>query len=284
VETIFTTREISTAIWLIFLIVFVFACPKTRGSGLGVIKAACTPKLFVPFVLMLIYALLLVYALSTLKFWKWQYLKEISIWVLFVGIPLCYKATMESGEENYFSNIILSNLKLAVLVEFIISSLTFNLIVEIILIPIITLLVLIDLVIGTNEESVSASKFISFLVTFVGMLFIGLTIAKGINSYKALGTIDSLVTFLIPIFFSFLYVPAAYIFSVYAKYDSLFCRISFREPKDKRVKRKHRMGIFKVCGLSIKKIIKFKQSYAMRMYVSMTSKEFDDLIEQFRGD
>ena len=283
-DIIFSTREIATVIWLIIFIIFIFASPKIRSSAFGVIKAACTPKLSIPFILMLTYASLLVSALSSMEFWKWQYIKDILIWVLFAGVPLCYKAIGESAGENYFSNMILDNLKLVVLVEFIISSFNFKLIVEIILLPIITLLVLLDAVADTEPEYAPAKKFISFLMILGGMVFIGFTIAEAVNSYQTLGIIDSMVSFFIPIVFSVMYVPVAYGFAVYAKYELLFIHISFKESKDKKIKRKHRMEIFKVCGLSIKKILKFQKAYAMRMYVSMTQEEFDGLIKQFRTD
>lgn len=71
-----------------------------------------------------------------------------------------------------------------------------------------------------------------------GTIFIGFTIAKTINSYQKLGIIDSVVSFFIPIVFSVKYVPVAYGSVVYARYELLFIRISFKEPKDKKIKRK----------------------------------------------
>lgn len=86
---------------------------------------------------------------------------------------------------------ILGNLKLVVLVEFIIGSFTFKLIVEVILLPIITLLVMLDAVADTKPEYAPAKKFMSFLMILGGMVFIGLKIAEAVNSYQTLGIIDS---------------------------------------------------------------------------------------------
>lgn len=283
-DTIFSTREIATAIWLIMLVIFIFAYPKTYNLAFNVIKTAFTPKLSIPFILILIYSYFLIFALSSMEFWKWKYIKDILIWVLFTGVPLCYNAIVVSAEKNYFSNMILKNFKLAVLVEFIISSFTFKLIVEIILLPIITLLVLLDTFADTKPEYALVKKFTSFLMIFGGIVFIGFAIAEAVNSYQKFGIIDSLVSFFIPIVFSFMYVPVAYGFTVYAEYELLFISISFKEPKDKKIKQKHRMEIFKACGFSINKILKFKKYYATHIYTSMTQKEFNGLIKQFRID
>lgn len=54
--TILSTREIATAAWFAVLIIFCIFSPKIRGSLLDVVKTACTPKLAIPFVCMILYA------------------------------------------------------------------------------------------------------------------------------------------------------------------------------------------------------------------------------------
>lgn len=281
--TIFSTREIATVIWLLLFIIFCFASPKIRKSALGVIKAACTPKLFVSFMWILIYAVLLVFVLTFLPFWKWLYIKDISIWVLFAGVPVCYKAIGKKIDEHYFHNMILDNLKFAVLVEFIISSLTFSFVAELLILPAITFLALLDIIAGTKSEYASAKKFTSWLMAVAGIAIIGFTLKEAVNSYQTLGAIDLLVSFSVPVVFSALYIPVAYGFAIYAKYETLFIRMSFKEPNDKEVKRSHRKAVLRICGLSYKKIDKFQQEYVKNVYVSMKQDEFDELIKQFKA-
>lgn len=60
--------------------------------------------------------------------------------------------------------------------------------------------------------------------------------------------------------------------------------MSFKEPKDKKVKRNHRLAVFRVCKLSYKKIVRFEQEYVKNMYISMEQIEFDDLIKKFEAN
>ncbi|MHB9923651.1 hypothetical protein CF091_09085 [Clostridium botulinum] len=60
-KNIFSNREIATGIWLLIFIAFVFISSKTRKSAKGVLRAACTKKLVIPFFIMICYAGLLVY-------------------------------------------------------------------------------------------------------------------------------------------------------------------------------------------------------------------------------
>lgn len=278
---IFSTREIATAIWIAALIILCLIFPKIRRALFGVIKVACTPKLAVPFFCMILYAALFVLLLTVFPFWKWLYIKDICIWVLFAGVPACYKAIEKKIDEHYFRDMFLDNLKFAVLIEFIISAFTFKLIAELLILPAIAFLALLDAITGTKPEYTLVKKLTSFLMIFAGLTIIVFSLKEAISSYQTLGAIDLLVSFCVPIAFSVLYIPVAYGFAIYAKIEMLFIRMSFKEPKDKRIKRNHRLAVFKACKLSYKKIIQFEQEYVKNMYVSMKQIEFDDLIKKF---
>ena len=169
---------------------------------------------------------LLVYVLSFMPFWGWNHVKDVLIWFLFSGVPLCYNA-IQSVEDGYFKSMVLGIVKFLVLVEFLISSFTFNLITEIILLPAITLIVLLDTVADTRQEFAPVKKLTSFVLAVGGVAFIGFTIAEGIDSYQVLNTVDFIVSIFIPIVFSVLYVPIAYMFAVYTRlYD---CRKAFED-------------------------------------------------------
>jgi len=281
--TIFSTREIATSIWITIIIIFCFISPNIRKALVSVIKHVCTPKLSIPFVGMLFYAALFVFLLTFLPFWKWVYIKDISIWVLFAGVPACYKAIERKIDEHYFRDIFLGNLKFAVLVEFIIATFTFSLYIELLILPAITFLVLFDTFAETKPEYTLVKKLTSFLMTIVGFTVLALSLKEAISSYQTLGAIDLLVSFCVPIVFSVLYIPIAYGFAIYAKYEVLFLRMSFKEPKDTIIKRSHRIAVLRVCGLSYKKIVKFEQAYVKDMYVSMKQIEFDNLIRKFKS-
>lgn len=279
---IFSTRELATGIWLIIFTAFVFISPSTRNSAISVIKAACSRQLLIPFVVILVYASILTFLSMQLPIWKNIYLKEIILWVLFAGVPVCYGAINAKTENHYFRNILTDNLKFAVIVEFIISSVTFNLIVEMIILPFISFLIILEVMAGIKSEYQQIKKFISSLLAVMGFVFLGLTLKIAVETYSELCLVDLLVSFCIPIFFSIAYIPVAYGFGVYAKYQMVFIRMSFKEPKDKKIRRKHRCKVLLACGLSYRRINLF-ESYIHRMYVRMNENEFDNLIEEFKS-
>jgi hypothetical protein len=279
---IFSTREVATGIWLLIFIIFVFASSKIRKSAIDIFKAASTPKLAIPFIGMLMYAVLLVFALTKLPIWKMIYIKDIVLWVLFAGVPSCFKAIERQIDEHYFINMIFDNLKYIALVEFFINSFTFHIIVELIMLPAIVFLFMLDTVAGTKVEFLSVKKAITCIIAFLGLAIFWFTFKEAWISYHNLRIIDLLVSFFIPFIFSFFYMPIAYMFAICAKYEILFLRMGFKEPKDKALQVTHRKAVLKACGLSYKKICRFEKEYVNHMYISMQQNEFNDLLKEFK--
>lgn len=56
---------------------------------------------------------------------------------------------------------------------------------------------------------------------------------------------------MIPIVYLIMIIPLEYFFELYAKYEVLFVRMTFKEEKDKSVRLHHGIATFRACGLSI---------------------------------
>lgn len=149
---LFSTREMALGIYFILIIAWVLSNGKTRKSVIQLVKAACTRQLAIPFLGMILYAGLWVYVFSLIPVWKWEYLKDIVIWVLFAGIPVCFNAVSQKDEEHYFRNIITDNFKYTALSEFFLGIFTFSFFVELILQPILFFLFSVQAFLENNEK------------------------------------------------------------------------------------------------------------------------------------
>ena len=113
---IFTTREVSVIIYSIVFLIYVLI-KKGKSIFLPVIKAACHIKPIVPFIFIVAMAIIFVWICKLLPFWNWIYVKDITFWVLFVGIPTCFNSVANKLEDHYFRNILIDNFKFTALVE-----------------------------------------------------------------------------------------------------------------------------------------------------------------------
>ena len=277
---IFSTREIAIGTYLALIIFFIFFSKRTRSSAFNVIKAACDKMLLIPFIGILLYGTIFVFVFSKLPFWEWKYIKDIIIWVIFAGVPVCFKATNRKNDEQYFRNIVIDNLKFTTLVEFFISSFTFSLIGEFILQPILTFLLMLQVYAGIKEEYKRVKILLDWGITVLSLFIYVITIKNAIDSYEQLGVIELIISFFIPIVFSIIYLPIAYLLALISSYQNIFSRIVIRNRNNKKIIKRIKLKIFSACGLSFKKIKSFDSEY--NKYIVSTCSIFDnDKLEAF---
>ena len=278
---LFSTREIALGIYAVLLIAYIFAKKTTRKAAAQVVKTACTRNLAIPFALLIIYASIIVWVLTQFRFWKWSYIKDISVWVLFAGVPLCFKA-VDHKDEHYFRDSITSNLKLTAVVEFFTGTFTFPFLVELLIQPVLTFLVLVQEFSKRDKKYNNISTFIDVIFSVAGLWILYATINEAIEEYAQRNATDLIVGFCIPVVFSIFYLPVAYLLAVYAKYEVLFVRMDFSTAENKHTRKKYKLKVMQACGLSYNNICRFERDYLCCMYRTMPEQEFNDLIAAFK--
>lgn len=281
---ILSTRELAIVIWSTILFLCLLFSTSIRNALLGVVKAACTPKLIIPFLCILAYTAFIIFRLTIIPGWKWIYLKDFLIWVFFVGVPVCYNSVCNDIDEHYFRNILFDNIKFIVLVEFVISTFTFNILVELLMIPTATFLLLLDAIAGTKFGFSLVKILTSSLQVFTGFAVMVSAIIMAINTYAVYGTIDLLVSFATPIVFSVLFIPCSFLFAIYAKYEMLFIRMRCKSSNSKKICLKQKIAVFEACGLSFKRVARFEKAYIKSMYALKEEAMLDDFIEVFKRE
>ena len=283
---IFSTRELATAFWigviLIAVGVTIVTNKKIRQGFIGVLKCFFNRKLRKLWEIYFLYIGIITLMFSRLPIWKNTYLKDIILWTLFSGLTICMNAVAGEADEKYISRVLKDNIRFTVVTEFLLSTFTFSLWVELIIIPIMTAITLLDTVAAQKSEAVAVHKLLQSMIAFIGLCLVFQTVKVGIREYRELNMVDTLVSFFIPMVYLLFVTPLEYVFELYSKYEMLFIRMYFTEPRDKKVKRKRHLKVIKACGLSVRKIILFQKQCIPRMYVSMSDAEFEALISQLK--
>ena len=283
---IFSTRELATAFWigviLIAVGVTIVTNKKIRQGFIGVLKCFFNRKLRKLWEIYFLYIGIITLMFSRLPIWKNTYLKDIILWTLFSGLTICMNAVAGEADEKYISRVLKDNIRFTVVTEFLLSTFTFSLWVELIIIPIMTAITLLDVVAAQKSEAVAVHKLLQSMIAFIGLCLVFQTVKVGIREYRELNMVDTLVSFFIPMVYLLFVTPLEYVFELYSKYEMLFIRMYFNEPRDKKVKRKRHLKVIKACGLSVRKIILFQKQCIPRMYVSMSDAEFEALISQLK--
>lgn len=283
---LFSTRELATAFWTGIILVAVGMAivtnKKARKSFIEVLKCFFGRKLRTLWEIYLLYIGIITFLFSRLPIWESIYLKDIIIWTFFSGLTICINAVAGEADEKYIFKILKDNIRFTMVTELLLSTFTFGFWVEVIIIPIITVIVLFDTVAEHKSDAIAVHKLLQDVIAFVGLCVILQTVRVGILEYRELNVINTLVSFFIPIVYLLLVTPLEYAFELYSKYEMLFIQMHFKEPSDKMVQRKRHLKVIKVCGLSVKRIMLFQKQCIPRMYVSMSNAEFDSLMSNFK--
>ena len=281
---IFSTRELATAFWTGIILVAVGMAivtnKKARKSFIEVLKCFFGRKIRMLWEIYFLYIGIITFLFSRLPIWESIYLKDIIIWTLFSGLTICINAVAGEADEKYILKVLKDNIRFTMVTELLLSTFTFSFWVELIIIPITTVIVLFVTVAEHKSDAIAVHKLLQDVMAFAGLCVILQTVRVGILEYRELNVINTLVSFFIPIVYLLLVTPLEYAFELYSKYEMLFIQMHFKEPSDKMVQRKRHLKVIKVCGLSVKRIMLFQKQCIPRMYVSMSDSEFEALISQ----
>ena len=253
---------------------------KARKSFIEVLKCFFGRKIRTLWEIYLLYIGIITFLFSRLPIWECIYLKDIIIWTFFSGLTICINAVAGEADEKYILKVLKDNIRFTMVTELLLSTFTFSFWVELIIIPITTVIVLFDTVAEHKSDAIAVHKLLQDVIAFAGLCVILQTVRVGILEYRELNVINTLVSFFIPIVYLLLVTPLEYAFELYSKYEMLFIQMHFKEPSDKMVQRKRHLKVIKVCGLSVKRIMLFQKQCIPRMYVSMSDSEFEALISQ----
>lgn len=280
--TILSTREWATIIWVVLFFAFVLWNRECRKGIRDVIKLFFDPKLRILWEIILLYVLIITVMFFYSPLWENIYIKDITIWFLCSGFIICMNSVSNEADEKYIKNVLKDNLKLTIFLEFIMSTFTFNIWIELAIIPIITIITVMNVMAERKEEYRTVHKLSDYVLAVAGFWILYETIKIGVNEYKELNALNTLVSFMIPIVYLILIIPLEYALELYSKYESLFVRMTFKEEKNKKVKRRHRISIIRACKLSVHRVLLFQREYYGKMYVTMKDEEFEQLMKDFR--
>lgn len=278
---VFSTRELSILIWTAIIISIFMLKKDTRIIIIKFIKLLFEPGTIIILFIYFIYITIVTMFISKLSLWNWIYIKDIIIWSIFVGLINYVRSITDEIFGFNLRQLIKDNINSTIIVEFIISIFTFDIKLELLIVPIVTILSLLRLYSERNSNYESVYKIIDGTMGAFGLFLAFKTIKVGMHEFKYLNIKGTLVSFMIPIIYLLLSLPLYYIIRLYSKYETVFVSIPFRDGINLKEKRRRFFKIFKVCRFSTKKMEYFYKYYVPYMYMNMSEEDFDEVLNSF---
>jgi hypothetical protein len=220
------TREIAILIWVFIALIWCFTQPSIRGSLLSLIKHLFARAIITSLTLMVIYIFLLIYVLYEIGLWESSQLKNTLVWGCSVAVVSLFRINDISEDPHYFKNSIKDNLKLIIVLEFIIAAYPFHLAIELIIIPITFFIGGALAVAQTDSQYQLAEKALNYLLVFFGLIVIINAGYQLITDFNTFMQSNTFVDFYTPPLLSALYLPFIYFMMVYMRYEMVGRRLT----------------------------------------------------------
>jgi len=279
---VFNNREIATIIWLSILFIYMILNKKIRASIFDVIKSFCHWKILAPVFLMIMYICGIIVFLYQIGFWNTDLLKDSIIWACLTGLVMLMNS-VSSKENNYFRKTIMDNLKVVIIIEFLVNAYTFSLIGELIFLPFITLVVMTQIVAKMDEQYAKVEKFLGWVQSYIGIILLIFILKNVVSNFSTFANLDTLREFLLAPILTFAVLPFIYVFAVVAAYELLFIRLDLGLTKTKKLKNYAKIKIIRYCSLNLRMVRDLLTHHAHTLMRIKTKEDVDKILESFKA-
>ena len=279
----FNNREIATAFWLLVLAVWALRKADIRNSIVGAARAFCHFKILASVCLMLLYVTGAVSLLDAIGIWKVDLLKDTIVWFCVGAMAMMIRFATADNTDNVFQKILADSIKVVILLEFLVNTYTFPLVVELIVVPLITFIAMIDAVASMEEEYSMMAKLIKGIQTIIGFVILGIAINRAVTDFQNLRSVDTFRSIALAPLLSALMFPFIYIMLVISQYELVFLRLDFGVDKARGLKRYARRRIIMYAGLSLTRLQYLLRNHLVDLMHVKTKSDVDRFLHQARS-
>jgi len=214
----FNNRELATAFWLLVFAVWLLRESKIRRSIGGVFRVFWHFKIVASVCMMLLYVTGMVAFLVAIGMWEVGLLKDTIVWFFVGAIPIMMRFATADDANNIFRKILMDSIKIVIMLEFLVNTYTFPLVGELILIPLLTFIVMIDAVASMNEEYAIVARLAKGIQMVAGFVILGVAVNRAVADFQNLKSLDTFRSIALAPLLSVLMFPFIYIMLVISKY------------------------------------------------------------------
>jgi len=275
----FNHREIATAFWLLVLLTFALRKAEIRKSLAAVLRAFFHLKILVPVCLMVLYTATAVTLLAAIGLWNVFLLKDTIVWFCVSAMAMTIRFVTSDDAENIFHKVLTDSIKIVIVLEFIVNTYTFSLPAELIIMPVLTLIVIVDAVAGSDKEYSAVAKVTKGALTVVGFVILAIIVYHAISDLQTLHSLNTVRSIALAPLLSVLFSPFLYVMVLISKYELVFLRLDFGMEKERGLKRYARRRILMHAGFSLKKLQLLLRNHAVDLIHIQTEADVDRLVQ-----
>jgi len=210
----FNNRELATAFWLLVFGVWALRKSEIRRSIGGVFRAFWHFKIVASVCMMLLYVTGMVAFLVAIGMWEVGLLKDTIVWFFVGAMAMMMRFATVDDADNIFRKILTDSIKIVIMLEFLVNTYTFPLAGELILVPLLTFIAMIDVVASMNEEHAIVARLAKGIHMVAGFVILGVAVNRAVADFQNLKSLDTFRSVALAPLLSVLMFPFIYIMLV----------------------------------------------------------------------
>lgn len=227
---ILNSREWAILVWALIAIGYITRPPRWRTLKeplLGVLRTLGSRHLVSVITLMTMYVVMMIYGLARLGLWDFSLLKGSLIWFFSVAVFSLFQVNKFSESPHKLRGLVADSFKLVVVIEYLVGAYTFNIAVELVLVPFIVFLSALVAIAETKPEYESAHKFLNAVLAIVGTAILGSVMYLLVKDFHQVVNRQAASDFVLPVILSALYTPFIAFMAVYSTYQTVLIRLQY---------------------------------------------------------
>lgn len=178
-----------------------------------------------------------VWTLHLVGFWDWNLLKETILWFCLSALALAYTAIVKSGERSLLKAAIIDQIKITVVLAYIVNAYTFPLWLELVLVPALALVVMADVVAKSDEQYAVVARLTESVLAVYGLVLLGLALQNAFSSFGSAEVNLMTRSLALKPILALSILPLLFVFQVIECYEQLWLRLQLGREKEERVVR-----------------------------------------------
>lgn len=236
---VLNNREWSILTWFTVLALYVGLSPRIQEVRVllaDVIQSFFVWKIQAILFLALFYVSILVYFLHEMDMWHIGQLKSTLVWLFAVAFLSFFDIEKYKKDSGLFKKILLDNIKLIALVEFLIGFYVLPFLAELILLPVLVLSTMLHTYSQTDGKYKSIETLFGTILAIFGFSLIIYALYELATNFSEFAKPETAEDFFLPPFLTLAYLPFIFFLVVYTTYENIFVRLQF-SVKDRWIKR-----------------------------------------------
>jgi hypothetical protein len=275
------TRETALVVWACVLLVFLLTKAEVRSSFASTLRVIFGSRFLSSVIVSAgAYAAGTVLLLRHVSYWEGEMTRTAVVWFFGIGIVAVFNT--KRTDTRYFRRLVLDNLALAAVVEFVVNLDTFPLPVELVLVPLAFLFVGTQVVAESDPDYAPARKLIAACLTLLGLASLSFSLAYAFSHFDQIATGEKVKDFLLPLTLTACFLPYLYGLRMVVVWQTMLHMIHFNMRENEPLYRFTRRAIANACGASLGRAQLFEERFRGRLWGVGDKAEVSRVVDEFR--